>query len=153
MLQVGDPAPAFKLASDDAGVIDSAKLAGKRYVLYFYPKDSTSVCTRQACYFRDALPDFRKLKVPLFGVSPDDARAHAKFREKHALNFPLLVDPDKQLIEAYGVWAEKSLYGRKYMGVLRATFVIGADGRIEHVWPKVKTEGHAAEVLKALKGK
>jgi peroxiredoxin Q/BCP len=152
MLKVGDTAPAFTLESDSAGTISSAVLAGKRYVIYFYPKDDTSGCTKEACSFRDRLPDFSKLGVPVFGVSPDDARAHAKFVKKYDLNFPLLVDPEKQLLQAYGVWAEKSMYGRTYMGVLRATFIVGADGRIEKAWPKVKPEGHADEVLAALNG-
>lgn len=152
MLKVGDTAPGFTLESDSAGTISSAALAGKRYVIYFYPKDDTSGCTKEACSFRDRLPDFSKLGVPVFGVSPDDARAHAKFVKKYDLNFPLLVDPEKQLLQAYGVWAEKSMYGRSYMGVLRATFIVGADGRIEKVWPKVKPEGHADEVLAALNG-
>lgn len=153
MLTVGDKAPDFTLESDNAGTVSSSKLAGQRYVIYFYPKDDTSGCTKEACSFRDRLPDFGKLGVPVFGVSPDSASAHAKFRAKYQLNFPLLVDPDKALMQAYGVWAEKSMYGRKYMGVLRATFVVGPDGRIEHAWPKVRTEGHGDEVLKALQAK
>lgn len=151
-LKEGDKAPAFSLPGAGGATISLAGLKGKAVALYFYPKDDTSGCTKEACSFRDRLPDFGKLGVPVFGVSPDDAKAHAKFVKKYALNFPLLVDPDKQLLQAYGVWAEKSMYGRTYMGVLRATFIVGADGRIEKVWPKVKPEGHADEVLAALNG-
>lgn len=151
-LKPGDKAPDFHLPRDGGDVVSLASFAGRKLVLYFYPKDDTSGCTKEACSFRDRLPDFGKLGVPVFGVSPDDAKAHAKFVKKYALNFPLLVDPDKQLLQAYGVWAEKSMYGRTYMGVLRATFIVGADGRIEKVWPKVKPEGHADEVLAALNG-
>lgn len=151
-LKPGDKAPDFHLPRDGGDVVSLASFAGRKLALYFYPKDDTSGCTKEACSFRDRLPDFGKLGVPVFGVSPDDAKAHAKFVKKYALNFPLLVDPDKQLLQAYGVWAEKSMYGRTYMGVLRATFIVGADGRIEKVWPKVKPEGHADEVLAALNG-
>ncbi len=152
MLQVGDAVPDFTVESDSAGTISAAKLRGQRYVVYFYPKDDTPGCTKEACSFRDSLPDFKGLGVPVFGASADDAKAHGKFVAKYQLNFPLLIDPDKKLLEAFGVWAEKSMYGRTYMGVLRATFVVGADGKVEKVWPKVKPEGHGAEVLAWLKG-
>lgn len=151
MLVVGDRVPEFKLASDSAGEVDSAALLGQRYVLYFYPKDDTSGCTQQACGFRDNLPDFSSLSVPVYGVSADSIAAHQRFVKKYGLNFPLLADPEHRLLEPLGVWIEKSMYGRKYMGIQRATFVIGRDGRIEHVWPKVKTAGHAEEVLAYLK--
>lgn len=152
MRKTGDAAPAFSLASDTGHIIDSASLEGQRYVLYFYPKDDTPGCTREACAFRDSLPGFGKLSVPVFGVSADDERAHARFVGKHSLNFPLLSDPDHELIEAYGVWVEKNLYGRKYMGILRSTFVIAGNGRIERTWDKVSPETHAAEVLAYLRG-
>jgi peroxiredoxin Q/BCP len=152
MLQTGDVVPDFSVESDSAGTIDSQALRGQRYVIYFYPKDDTPGCTKEACSFRDCMPDFKDLGVPVFGASADDAKAHGKFAGKYQLNFPLLIDPEKKLLEAFGVWAEKSMYGRTYMGVLRATFVVGADGKVEHLWPKVKPEGHAAEVLAWLKG-
>jgi peroxiredoxin Q/BCP len=153
MRKPGDAAPAFTLASDTGHIIDSAALKGQRYVLYFYPKDDTPACTKEACAFRDHLPAFSKLSVPVFGVSADDERAHSRFVGKYGLNFPLLSDPDHELIAAYGVWIEKSLYGRKYMGIARSTFVIGGNGRIEQAWDKVKPETHAAEVLDYLRGK
>lgn len=150
MLQAGDPIPEFALASTEGGEVSSKSLRGKRYVLYFYPKDDTPGCTVEACNFRDNFPGFSDIGAPVYGVSPDDINAHEKFIAKHALNFPLLADPDRKLIEAVGVWVEKSMYGRKYMGVQRSTFVVGPDGRIEKVWPKVTPEGHAQEVLEYL---
>ena len=152
MLKVGDPAPEFDLQSDTTGEVTSRDLKGKRYVLYFYPRDDTPGCTVEACSFRDNLPKFGNLDVPLYGVSFDDVKSHAKFTEKFSLNFPLLADPDKKLIEDYGVWVEKNMYGKTYMGTARATFVVGADGKIEQVWEKVKPEGHAEEVISYLKG-
>ncbi|MCB1599872.1 MAG: thioredoxin-dependent thiol peroxidase [Xanthomonadales bacterium] len=152
MLQVGDAVPDFSLESDSAGTISSKKLRGQRYVIYFYPKDDTPGCTKEACSFRDNIPRFKDLGVPVFGASPDDAKAHGKFVTKYQLNFPLLIDPEKKLLEAFGVWVEKSMYGRTYFGVQRATFVIDAKGKVEHVWPKVKAEGHAAQVLEYLQG-
>jgi len=120
-------------------------------VLYFYPKDDTSGCTTEACEFRDAWSDVKKTGVRLFGVSPDGIRSHEKFRAKFKLPFPLLADEDHAVAEAYGVWGEKSMYGRKYMGILRTTFIIDARGRIAQVFEKVKPAGHAGEVLAALK--
>ncbi len=152
MLQVGDVVPDFSLESDSGATVSSAALRGKRYVMYFYPKDDTPGCTKEACSFRDGLPHFQKLDVPVFGVSADDAKAHGKFAKKFQLNFPLLIDPDKTLLGYFGVWSEKSMYGRVYMGVLRATFVVDADGKVEKLWPKVKPEGHADEVLAYLRG-
>jgi len=152
MLQAGDLAPSFSLASDGGRQVDSATLKGSRYVLYFYPKDDTPGCTREACAFRDRLPAFDKLGVPVFGVSADPAKAHDKFVNKYSLNFPLLADPEHQLLEAYGVWVGKSLYGRKYFGIQRCTFVIDAKGRIEKVWQKVSPDSHAGEVLAYLAG-
>jgi len=150
MLQAGDAIPEFALASTEGGEVSSTSLRGKRYVLYFYPKDDTPGCTVEACNFRDLLPRFGDIGAPVYGVSPDDITAHQKFIAKHALNFPLLADPERRLIEAVGAWVEKSMYGKKYMGVQRSTFVVGPDGRIEKVWPKVTPDGHAQEVLEYL---
>jgi thioredoxin-dependent peroxiredoxin len=152
MLQVGDAVPDFSLESDSAGTVSAKALRGQRYVIFFYPKDNTPGCTKEACSFRDNLPAFKDLGVPVFGASADDAKSHGKFAAKYELNFPLLIDPEKQLLEAFGVWVEKSMYGRTYFGVQRATYVIDAKGKVEQVWPKVKPEGHAAQVLAYLQG-
>jgi thioredoxin-dependent peroxiredoxin len=151
MLKIGDPAPAFSLDSN-TGPVKSSDLKGKRYVLYFYPKDDTPGCTVEACSFRDNLKRFNAADVPLFGVSILDAKSKAKFAQKFELNFPLLADEDHTLAEAYGVWVEKSMYGKTYMGIARTTYVIGANGRIEQIWEKVSPEGHADEVLAYLAG-
>jgi peroxiredoxin Q/BCP len=153
MLKPGDAVPAFSLPASDGRTITAAGLRGQRYVLYFYPKDDTPGCTKEACSFRDNLPAFGGLGVPVFGVSADNEASHRKFVLKYGLNFPLLADPERQLIEPIGAWVEKSMYGRSYMGIARCTFIVGADGRIERVWEKVSPEGHAAEVLAALGGK
>ncbi len=147
MLQSGDPAPSFDLPRDGGSNVRSADLLGSRYLLYFYPRDDTPGCTREACAFRDRLPKFERIGVPVFGVSADTVRAHDRFALKHGLGFPLLADPDHALIEACGVWVEKSLYGRKYFGIQRSSFLVGADGRIEMAWPKVSPETHPDEVL------
>ena len=152
MLTAGDRAPSFSLTSDNGKTVGSASLKGQRYVLYFYPKDDTPGCTKEACAFRDNLPAFGKLGVPVFGLSADDGKSHAKFVKKYALTFPLLSDPEHSLLEAYGAWVEKNMYGRTYFGVQRSTFVIAADGRIEQVWPKVSVDGHAEAVLAFLHG-
>ncbi len=152
MLKVGDAIPKFALESDTAGLVKASDLKGIRYVLYFYPKDDTPGCTIEACSFRDHLPKFSDLSVPVYGVSADNVKKHGKFTQKFSLNFPLLSDPERQLIEPMGVWVEKSMYGKKYMGVARSTFVVNAHGKIEQVWEKVKPEGHAEEVLGYLKG-
>jgi peroxiredoxin Q/BCP len=152
MLKAGDKAPSFSLASDGGHTVASATLKGQRYVIYFYPKDDTPGCTREACAFRDKLPAFGKLSVPVFGASGDEAKAHDRFVQKYGLNFPLLADPDHKLLEAYGVWVEKSMYGRKYFGIQRSTFVVDAKGRIEKVWEKVSPDSHAEEVLAYLSG-
>jgi thioredoxin-dependent peroxiredoxin len=151
MLQVGDPVPDFDLASDKAGDVKASELRGKRYVLYFYPRDDTPGCTAEACNFRDNLPHFGSLKVPVYGISTDDVASHAKFRAKFGLTFPLLADTKHATAEAFGTWVEKNNYGKKYMGIQRSTFVIGPDGRIERVWEKVNPANHAAEVLAYLK--
>ena len=147
MLKIGDKVPQFTLESDTAGTIKASDLKGTRYVLYFYPKDDTPGCTTEACSFRDNLPKFGDVNVPVYGVSADDVKKHGKFTQKFSLNFPLLSDPGRTLIEPMGVWVEKSMYGKKYMGIARVTFVISPQGKIEQVWEKVKPEGHAAEVL------
>jgi thioredoxin-dependent peroxiredoxin len=152
MLQAGDAAPSFKLNATGGRPVSSEDLKGRRYLLYFYPKDNTPGCTREACGFRDAMPGFDRLGVPVYGVSADKLPAHERFALKHGLNFPLLADPDHELLEAYGVWVEKSLYGRKYFGVLRSTFLVGPDGVIEKVWDKVHPDQHAAEVRDHLAG-
>jgi thioredoxin-dependent peroxiredoxin len=148
----GRPAPDFTLPSDEGGEVTLSKLRGKKVVLYFYPKDDTPGCTIQACDFRDAAPSFAGVDAVVLGVSPDSVASHRKFREKHALNFPLLADEDHEVAEAYGVWKEKSMYGRKFMGIERSTFLIGEDGTVERIWRKVSPKGHAdmlAELLGA----
>ena len=152
MLQAGDTAPDFDLPRDGGGRIVSTSLRGKRHVLYFYPKDNTPGCTRQACAVRDQLAAFDDAGVSVLGVSADPVKAHDRFVQKHALNFPLLSDPEHLLIDAYGVWVEKILYGRRYFGILRSTFVIGSDGRIEKVWAKASPERHAGDLLAYLHG-
>ena len=150
MLKAGDPVPEFQLPADNGRSVGSADLAGKRYLLYFYPKDDTPGCTVEACSFRDNLPAFDKIGIAVYGVSADDAMSHQRFARKHGLNFPLIADPNHQLIGPMGVWVEKSMYGKKYMGIQRSTFLVGADGTIEKVWESVKPLTHTAEVLEYL---
>lgn len=153
MLQAGDKIPDFSLTTDSGEAVSAKTLKGQRYVLYFYPKDDTPGCTKEACGFRDNLPKFDGISVRVFGVSADSQSAHGKFVKKYDLNFSLLADPERQLIEPIGAWVEKSMYGKKYMGIARATFIVDAKGKIEKVWEKVaKPENHAAEVLAALAG-
>jgi len=148
VLQAGKTAPQFSLSSSTGRNISLADFAGKKIVvLYFYPKADTPGCTKEACGFRDALADYDKANIAVLGISPDPVKDVQKFAEKFNLNFPLLADADHSIAEKYGVWQEKSMYGRKYMGVARTTFVIGKDGKIEHVFEKVKPEGHDREVL------
>ncbi|GIX39578.1 MAG: hypothetical protein KatS3mg128_0627 [Silanimonas sp.] len=147
MLDVGASIPDFSLKASDGRVVTAEGLRGQRYVLYFYPKDDTPGCTKEACGFRDQMPRFEGAKVPVFGVSADTDASHQKFAAKYQLNFPLLADPELTLLKALGVWVQKSMYGKTYMGVARATFVVDAEGRIEKVWAKVSPEGHAEEVL------
>ena len=147
MLQEGDIAPELSLESGAGDTIRLADLRGRRVVLFFYPKDDTSGCTKEACGFRDAKAELEALGVVVLGVSPDGVGSHGRFRDKYALNFPLLADTDHSVAEAYGAWGTKKLYGREYEGVLRSTFLIGADGRIEKIYRKVKPAGHADEVL------
>ncbi len=132
-----------------AATVALKDLKGQTVVLYFYPKDDTSGCTAQACAFRDALPDFSKVKATVLGVSRDSVASHDKFKTKYKLPFPLLADEDGKVCEAYGVWVEKSMYGRKYMGIERTTFLIDGKGVIREIWRKVKVPGHAADVLDA----
>lgn len=148
MLQRGEDFPDFELQDQDGKTVRRDDLLGQRSIVYFYPKDDTPGCTAESCGFRDALPRFTGARV--FGVSPDSVKSHAKFRDKHRLNFTLLADPDRKLIEALGLWVEKSLYGKKYMGVARTTFLLDPAGKVERVWEKVKPEGHEQEVLAAL---
>ena len=150
-LQIGDKAPDFTLSTDHGGKFTLSQQKGKPVIVYFYPKDDTSGCTAQACGFRDSLPDFGKLKTQVIGVSKDSVDKHDKFKKKYGLNFPLVSDEDGKICEKYGTWIEKSLYGRKYMGIERATFLIDKTGTVARVWRKVKVPGHVDEVLKALK--
>lgn len=145
----GDIAPDFKLPSDDGKELGLASFKGKPLVLYFYPKADTSGCTKQANEFNALLKDFRAAGVAVIAVSPDPVKALGKFKTKYGLAFPLLGDESHAMLEAYGVWSQKSMYGRSYMGVERSTFLIGKDGRIAKSWRKVKVEGHAPEVLAA----
>ena len=147
---VGKPAPAFTLDTDTGERLSLRDLKGKPVVLYFYPKDDTSGCTAEACEFRDAFPRFDKSKAVILGVSPDQVKSHQKFKAKYELPFTLLADTDHAVAEQYGVWKEKSMYGRKYMGVERTTFIIDAAGKIAKIFEKVKPQGHAAEVEAAL---
>jgi len=150
-LDVGDSIPGFTLPTDSGGNLSSSDIAGKTAVLYFYPKDNTSGCTKQAQRFRDALDDFASAGATVIGVSPDGVASHDKFKAKQDLNFTLISDEDKSLCEAFGVWKEKSMYGKKYMGVERSTFLIDDKGVIRQAWRKVKVPGHVAEVLEAAK--
>jgi len=149
-LQIGDVAPGFTVATNGAGKISLADYLGKNVILYFYPKDDTPGCTKEACAFRDGFADFKKRGAVILGVSTDPVKAHDKFVVKFKLPFLLLADEDKQIVEAYGVWGEKTFMGRKYQGTHRVTFLIGPDGKIKNIWPQVKPEEHAAEVLAAL---
>ena len=145
----GDPVPHFELATDGGGRLGARDLAGQPTVLYFYPKDDTSGCTKEAVAFRDLLPEFSAAGVRVIGVSTDGVASHDKFKAKHGLTFPLLADADKELAQAFGVWVEKSMYGKTYMGTERATFLIDGAGVVRRVWRKVKVAGHAEEVLAA----
>ena len=149
-LKVGEVAPKFSVATSGGGKISLADYLGQSVILYFYPRDDTPGCTKEACAFRDGFADFKKKGAVIFGVSPDSVKSHDKFVEKFKLPFTLLADEDKKIVEAYGVWGEKSFMGRKYMGVYRVTFLIGPDGKIKKIWPTVKPEEHAAEVLAEL---
>lgn len=149
-LNLGDPAPAFELTREGGGTSSLADFSGKPLVLYFYPRDDTSGCTSEAIDFSRLKPAFEQAGAMVIGVSPDSAVKHAKFKAKHALTVELVPDEQREIIEAYGVWVEKSLYGRRYMGVERATFLIARDGSIAGIWRKVKVKGHAEAVLEAV---
>lgn len=149
---VGEASPVFSLRTGDGVTVTSSDYFGeKAVVLYFYPKDDTPGCTREACDFRDLEAEFAAADAVIFGISKDSEASHAKFSVKFTLNFPLLSDPEGTACEAFGVWVEKMNYGKKYMGIERTTFVIGKDGNIKAVFPKVKVDGHAAKVLTAIK--
>jgi thioredoxin-dependent peroxiredoxin len=150
MLNERDAAPDFTSIDDHGNELSLKDFRGKKVVLYFYPKDNTSGCTKEACNFRDNLARVKRNGAVLLGVSPDGEKSHTKFRDKFDLNFPLIVDEDKTIVSAYGVWKEKSMYGRKYMGVERTTFIINEKGKIAKIFPKVKVEGHVDEVIEAL---
>ena len=149
-LKVGDPAPEFEAASDDGSTIRLRDLRGKNIVLYFYPKDDTPGCTKEACAFRDGISQLKAQGAVVLGVSIDSVASHQRFKDKYRLNFPLLSDPDRKIVEAYGVWKKKSLYGRTFLGIERTTFLIDAAGRIAKMFPRVKVDQHAEEVLAAL---
>ena len=148
-LEVGDMAPSFTLPADGGGKVSLKDLKGKKVVLYFYPKDDTSGCTAEACAFRDSLPNFSKVKAAIIGISRDSVASHDKFKKEFDLTFPLASDEAGKVCEAYGTWVEKSMYGKKYMGIERSTFLIDEKGVIRAIWRKVKVPGHAEDVLKA----
>ncbi|MFO0990245.1 MAG: thioredoxin-dependent thiol peroxidase [Alphaproteobacteria bacterium] len=150
-VEIGKPAPKFDMPADGGGKVSLAALKGQRVVLYFYPKDDTPGCTTEACDFRDALPDFAKVKAAVIGVSRDSVASHDKFKKKHALPFALASDADGKASAAYGTWVEKSMYGRTYMGMERSTFLIDEKGIVRGIWRKIKVKGHVEEVLKAAK--
>lgn len=151
MLNIGDKAPEFNLASSSGENVALKNLKGSWVVLYFYPKDMTPGCTTEACDFRDFHGDFNKMGVKVLGVSPDSVKSHDKFIGKHELPFELLSDEGKTMLEAYGVWKEKSMYGKKYMGVERTTTIIDPQGKVAAIWNKVSVTGHVKEVLEKLK--
>ncbi len=150
MIEENKKAPQFTLPDQNGKKVSLKDFAGKKVVLYFYPKDNTPGCTKEACDFRDSIEDFKKIKAVVLGVSPDSVESHKKFAEKYDLPFPLLSDPDKKVLQKYGVWKEKSMYGRKYMGVERTTVVIDEKGKILKIFPRVKVKGHVDEVKKVL---
>ncbi len=149
-MKTGDRAPDFKLASTDGSVVRLADFKGKKVVLYFYPKDDTPGCTKEACSFQENLARIKKKGAVVLGMSADSVASHMKFSGKYGLAFPLLSDETKDVCRAYGVWKEKSLYGRKFMGIVRTTFVIDEKGIIQHVFPNVKVDGHTQEILDVL---
>ena len=151
MLQVGKRAPAFNLESDSGKKVSLTSLRGKRVVLYFYPKDDTPGCTQESCDFRDNLSRVEAQGAVVFGVSKDSVSSHQKFKEKFSLPFPLLSDPSHAMLEKYGVWKEKKLYGRSYMGVERTTVIIDENGKVAHIFPKVKVMGHVANIIESLR--
>ncbi len=151
-LQTGQTAPDFTLPTDGNGEITLSALKGKKVIVYFYPKDDTSGCTKQACAFKDSLEQLTSNNIVVIGISKDSVAKHDKFKAKYDLNFPLASDEGSDVCERYGVWKEKSMYGRKYMGIERSTFLIDEDGKIAHIWQKVKVPGHVDEVKEAAAG-
>ena len=151
-LNIGDNAPNFNLPTDSDGNAKLSDFKGQKLVIYFYPKDDTPGCTKESCSFRDALADFKSLGTAIVGVSKCSVAKHDKFKAKYDLNFPLLSDENGSMCEDYGVWVEKNMYGKKYMGIQRATFLIDEDGKIAAIWPKVKVPGHVDEVKEAISG-
>ena len=149
-LKIGDRAPEFDLPTGDGKKLSLKDLKGKKVVLYFYPKDDTSGCTKEACSFQDNLKSIEKKGAVVIGVSPDGVDSHQKFAGKYKLTFPLVSDEKKEIIKKYGVWKEKSMYGKKYMGVERTTFIIDGKGMVSHIFPKVTVDGHTEEILAAL---
>lgn len=153
MLEEGRKAPAFSLPDQNGKKISLKDFSGKKLILYFYPKDMTSGCTKEACDFRDSFPDFKKIKADVIGISADSPDSHKKFAAKYDLPFTLLSDENKEVLQKYGVWTEKSMYGRKYMGIERTTVIIDENGKVLKIFPKVKVPGHVEEILKTLKSK
>lgn len=151
-VEEGKKAPDFTLAADDGTKVKLSQLRGKPVVVYFYPKDDTPGCTREACAFRDRHSDLKKLGAVVLGISPDNAASHAKFRGKFDLNFPLLCDTDHKVAEKFGAWREKNMYGKVSMGVQRSTFLIDAEGKVAKVWKRVQVDGHDEQVIEALRG-
>lgn len=149
-IEEGAKAPAFTAATDDGSKVKLSGFKGSPVVLYFYPKDDTPGCTKEACAFRDRQSELKKLGAVVLGVSPDDVASHAKFRDKFELNFPLLADPEHKIAEAYGAWREKNMYGKVSMGVQRSTFLIDGDGKVAKVWKRVQVDGHDQQVIDAL---
>ncbi|RMH05666.1 MAG: thioredoxin-dependent thiol peroxidase [Nitrospirae bacterium] len=149
-LKVGQKAPTFSLPNQDGKTVRLSDYKGQKVVLYFYPKDDTPGCTKEACAFRDGLEEIQNSGAVVLGVSVDSVESHKKFAQKYGLNFPLLSDEDKRVVQAYGVWKERSLYGRKFMGVERTTFIIDREGKIQEIFPKVKVDNHLEEVLSEL---
>ncbi len=152
MLEIGKKAPSFSLMDTNGVKVSLKDFKGLKVVLYFYPKDMTSGCTKEACDFRDFFPNFKKVKTVIIGISVDSVESHKKFVSKYNLPFTLLSDEKKEAVSKYGVWKEKSMYGRKYMGIERTTFIIDENGLIKNIFPKVKVDGHVEEVMKVLKG-
>ncbi len=153
MLKIGDALPSFAALNQDQAIISSEQLKGNWVVLYFYPKDNTPGCTQQACDFRDSIDRLKALGCTVFGVSKDSPKSHVNFISKYAFPFDLLSDPEGKLCELFNVWVEKSMYGKKYFGIERSTFLIAPNGNIDHIWRKVSVKGHVAEVLKILESK
>jgi peroxiredoxin Q/BCP len=153
MIKEGNKAPDFKLKDQNGKIVSLSDFKGNDVILYFYPKDNTSGCTAEACSFRDDFPEFKKIKAVIIGVSPDSVESHKKFAEKYNLPFTLLSDEEKKVLEKYEVWKEKSMYGKKYMGVERTTFVIDKEGKIKKIFNKVKVAGHNKEVMDVLNKK